>query len=302
MTATVRGVSAKGRGGSIDLKGVKEYTFVYKVTTSDKLDGSAAVRTATGIPNIGDTYSVGNDSDALAVVVNKTVEQNDESPFEWEVTITCSNDVEEDPANNIYQDNPLNARVKKSYGVQTRKILVPGRYNTPGSPPASKDWEQGIFLPNGEILEPQPEAEIDEPIWTFKKNVASVDGPTLMALNNCVNSDKFQGAEPRQVRMRVPVAEEQWHKSIGYYWEVTYTLAFKWETWDIQFLNHGNYYWPGGKPVDITGKFPSTDLAKHGEVLRVNLLANGDVNRSSTPTYTRIRFFREINFTALGIT
>lgn len=303
MTATVRGVSIESREGTIDVNGVKTYTVIFKVQTNDKRDGAAIVRVAPGIPSIGDTYSIGNDTDPTAVVIDKQVNQVQGCPFEWEVTVICSNDMEVDPAGFVYQDNPLAKPPDISYGIQTRRILVPGRFNNPIGPPADKGWQAGIYAPNGDLFEPQPETEIDEPIWTFKRNVATVSGPVMMALNNCVNADPFQGAEPRQLRLKIPTAVRQWHKSIGYYWEVTYTLIYRWETWDIQILNQGYYYWSGGKPTNVwsTTTLASVKRIANGELRLLNLTTNGDLNTGSTPTFTRIRFFREVNFGSLGI-
>ena len=303
MATTLRGVSVEGRDGSENLDGIKELTVVYKVQSNDKRDGQLTVLNTAGIPRIGDTYSVGNESNIALVVVNKQAAQVDGCPFEWTVTVTCSNDVGEDPTKNLYQDDPLNKPAEISYSFQTRRILVPGYYNNPSSPPVSKDWQKGIFMPNGELLDPQPEVEIDEPILTIKKNKAAseVSGQLFMTLSNCVNSDPFQNAERRQLRMKIPQAVRQWHKSIGYYWEVTYAMAFRYETWDIQLLNQGTYSWLGGKPADISEETPEVFTDGHGNPKLVNLTANGDWNTSDTPTFTRIRYFREIPFSSLNI-
>jgi hypothetical protein len=68
MTATVRGISTDGRDGSIDRELVCEYTVTYHVTTDDWNDGPQTVRTAFGIPDVGDVYMPGNDYDARAMV------------------------------------------------------------------------------------------------------------------------------------------------------------------------------------------------------------------------------------------
>lgn len=305
MTTTIRGISVNNRDGSENLDGVRELTVEYKVESNDKRDGVLTALATAGIPNIGDIYQAGNESDAGMVVVNKQAAPVDNCPFEWTVTVTCSNDIEDDPVGFVYQDNPLAKPAEISYGFQTRRILIPGQYNNPVGPPSSHDWEQGIFAPNGELFDPQPEAEIDEPILTIKKNksVAEVSGQDFMSLNNCVNADPFQNAEVRQLRLKIPQAIRQWHKSVGYYFEVTYTMAYRYETWDIQLLNQGTYYFAGGKPA-ATWSTTQNRLTKKddaGNPLIVNLTTNGDINTTATPTFTRIRFFREINFGSLGL-
>lgn len=302
MTATLRGISVEGRHGSIDREGDREYTVIYKVGTDNKTDGIVQVRNAAGIPSVGDIYAAGNDSDFAAVVVGKEVSQGD-SPFEWEVEVTYSTDLDLKPP--AQHDNPLVEPAELSFGFQTRRILIPGYYNNPIGPPADGKFQQGIFAPNGELFDPQPEAEIADPIWHIKRNVSlgTFSYADLMALANCVNADYFLGVSPRQLMMQPPAANRRFHKTIGFYWELSYSLLYRWETWDIQILNQGTYYFAGGKPTTVW----STTIARkvktdeHGNVLTINLTTDGDVNSTATPTFTTIRFYREINFTPLGL-
>lgn len=300
MTCTVRGISLVGRTNSLDVSGVKEFQAIYKVTSDDKRDGPGQARVAFGVPQIGDTYSAGNDFDGSCVVVGKEV--NDVDLCEWEVVVTYSNDVPEgDPVGFTYQDNPLAKPAEIGYGFQNRRVLIPGRYNDPLGPPSDNTWQQGIFAPNGELFNPQPEIEISEPILTIKRNVNPL--PNLLVLANCVNSDFFQGATPRQLKFNAPQAARQWHKSIGFFWEVSYSLVYRWETWDIQLLNQGTYYFSGGKPTSVwsTTQKRLTKEDVHGNPLIVNLTTNGDINTTATPTFTRLRVLREIPFSSLNL-
>lgn len=301
MTATVRGISVGGRDGGISQSGHRTFTLVYKVVTDDKRDGPATVRVALGIPSIGDTYSAGNDSDTSAVCVDKRVIEHDDSPFEW--TVECEFTTDPGAYEPKQFDNPLLQPAELSFGFQERRILIPGQFNNPNSPPSSKDYEQGIFASNGELFDPQPEADIHEPIWYVKKNVQTISYADFMALANCVNADYFQGAEPRQLRFKPPSAVRKWHKNVNYYWEVSYALAYRWETWDIQVLNQGSFYWSGGKPNNIwsTTQARKVQLDRSGNTVIVNLTTDGDINASATPNFTRIRFFREINFGSLNL-
>lgn len=305
MTATVRGISPEGREGTRNLQ-AREYTVVYKVGTDDRADGPNIVMSAFGVPAIGDLYSPGNDFDNAAVVISKDCKQG-ASPWEWEVSVTYSTDVGDVDLTTLGEniDNPLNEPPEIVYSFQPRTILVPGQYNDPLGPPADKGWEAGIFAPNGELFEPQPEVEIDEPVVQVTRNVAlaDFDAATILALSNCVNADFFFGAEPRQLKLKSPSASRKFHKQIGFYWVVQYSLIFRWETWDIQVMNQGHFYWPSGKPTSVwsTTTLPSVKRLASGELRLVNLTTNGNINTTTTPTFTRIRFFREINFTSLGI-
>lgn len=302
MSATVRGISVEGRSGSIDKDGVREFELVYLVHTDDKKDGPATVRVAAGIPSIGDTYSAGNESDVYAVCIEKSVEQT-ESPYDWRVRIRYTTDPGATTPTSLVGDNPLDAPAELSFGFEKRRIIIPGRFNNPIGPPSDKKYDAGIYAPNGELFDPQPEADVHDPVWHIRKNVASISYAAFMALADCVNADTFNGAEPRQLQFRPPTAERKWHKAIGYYWTVNYSLAYRWETWDLQILNQGTYYYPSGTPAAWWG---STELRhvqvdKQFNVVPVNLTTDGDINTGATPTFTRIRFFREIVFGSLAL-
>lgn len=304
MTATVRGIKAGGRDGSATST-AKEYTVIYLVGTNDREDGPNTVMNAFGVPKVGDLYAAGNDFNNAAVVTAVNPTEGD-SPFEWEVNVTYSTDTgdSDSPQNlQVQIDNPLNEPPEITYGFQTRRVLIPGRYNDPLGPPGSKAWEQGIFLPNGELFDPQPEMEIDEPILTINRNFQTINGAALMALANCVNSDFFQGAEPRQLKLSIPQAQKRWHKAINHYWNVTYSMAFRWETWDVQLLNQGSYYFSGGKPTSVWSTTVRRLVKRDddGKPLIVNLTTNGDINTTATPTFTRLRVRREIQFNSLGL-
>ena len=307
MTASVLGISTDGRAASVDRSAVHEYTVVYKVQTDDRSDGPSIVESAFGIPSIGDLYSVGNDNDTSAICVGKSVRQGD-SPWHWEVDVTYSNEPVEIigvPANPA-QPTPLQEPADISYGFQARRILVPGTYNDPSSPPSDYGYQSGIYAPNGELFDPQPEVEINEPVLTIKRNVQFITGAGLMTLANCVNSDYWQGASPRQLKMGAPQATRKYHTAVGFYWEVNYSIAYRYDTWDIQILNQGTFYWTAGKPTSFTQANVTAYLErirdKYGiPVTVVNLTTDGNINSTSTPSFTRIKFYRELNFGSLNL-
>jgi len=306
MSATVRGISPADRSGSIGQDGTREYSIVYKVGTDDRNDGPQKARTAFGIPNVGDLYQPGNDFDEAAIVVGKEATQGD-SPWEWEVEVRYSTKLDDPKLLMQPQmpDNPLLQQPRPTYGSQERRILIPGRYNDPTLPASDKAFQLGILAPNWELFDPQPEAEISEPVVSYRRNVKTFVGAELMALANCVNSDQWQGAEERQLKMSAPHADPMYHQACGDYWQISFAIAFRWETWDIQLLNQGTFYWPDGLPANPFTP-PSTNSPKclvddYGNRRIVNLTTDGKRSTSATPTFTRIRFFREIAFGSLGL-
>jgi len=298
MTASVRGISAEGREGTIDLD-KKEYTVIYKVHTDDKQDGPAIVRTAFGIPAIGAIYVAGNDSDNSAVVVEKVATQL--AVDEWEVAVKYSTDTGQDEPTAI--DNPLLEPPDITFGFEERRIAIPGIFNDPIGPPSDGGWEAGLYAPNGELFDPQPEADYADPVMHVRKNVQTINRYALMILANCVNSDNFDGATPRQYRLKPVTAVRKFNPNVQFYFELSYSLVFRFETWDIQRKNEGHYYWPGGKPTSVWGTtiLPSVKKLLSGEVRLGPLTTNGDLNTTGVDTFTRIRFYREIPFTPLQL-
>lgn len=302
MVATVRGISASGRSGSIDIESQREYTVTYLVYTNDRNDGPQQVRAAFGIPSIGDVYMPGNDYDASAIVTAKRVTQRD-SPWEWEVEVTYSTDVGDEPDQ---PENPLDKPPEISWGAQERRIIVPGKYNSASAPNQNKDLELGIVAPNGELFDPQPEMDIAEPILTVTRNVASINAGELMALANCVNESDFYGAGKRELRLKPPQAQAQYDGQIGQYWKVTWQMVYKYDTWDIQVLNQGTYYLASNVPTpfkDTEGNRRIGLLSTDGTALNSSSAdsAGRYIESGDAPTFTRLRVYREIDFNGLGI-
>lgn len=309
MTAYVRGVSVEGRSGSVDQDANHSYTATFKVYTDDKSDGASVVEAAFGLPKIGDVYSIGNDFDPGAFCVSKSADQA-ESPNEWNVTCTWDNkpyEIKGVPGNEAgANSNPLNDPIEITYGFQNRTIRAPGFYANPDSPPSDRIWVSYFFASNGEPFDPQPEIEISDPVMSIKKNVQSISPAAFMELANCVNSDWWQGAAPRQLKLSAPQASRKYSPVCGFYWEVTYSILFRYESWDIQMMNQGTFYWEGGVPMPITSA-DWNDRTKikrkymDGAIVTVNLTFDGQLNETSNMSWQSFRVYREIPFGTLGL-
>ena len=185
------------------------------------------------MPQIGDTYSPGNEFDAAAIVTDKRISQT-AAPTEWEVDITYTSApllelTGVDPAD--VPENPLLAPVEQSLSFVNRRVLVPGRYANPEAAPEDGVYDRDVLAPNGEKFNPQPEMELSEPVVSIKKNFQVVSFAFLSSLANIVNADHFLGAKPRQWRMQAPQASSKWHKLIGTYWTVIFAMQYREDTW-----------------------------------------------------------------------
>lgn len=303
MTCTVRGISVDGRRGTLDKRGHREYTVVYKVVSDDRRDGPVQAGNAPGVPQIGDLYAPGNDVDNAAITIAVEVNQGD-SPYEWLIDVTYSTDLGSYEPHKF--ENPLDEPPELSFGFQERRTICTGRWTDPTSPDPNGALQQGFAASNLEPFDPQPEVPVCDPVWTIKKNIQDISYLAFMSLANCVNSDIFQGCSPRTLQLKPPTATRKWHKNVQFYWDVSYQIIFRWETWDLQLLNQGTYYWVNGVPTsnplsssNQNNRRPATD--SFGNPIVVNLTSSGALNNTSIPTFQRIRYFREINFSALNL-
>lgn len=304
MTATVRGIAQGNREGSANWDGVVEYNVLYYVTTDDINDGAGTARTAFGIPAIGDPYTLGNEVDPRAVVIDKKARER-ESPWEWEVEVTYSTRQQDEQQEESADPTDLDAEISLSF--ETRQLAIPGYFDNPESPNVLGNLSLGIVASNGEPYDPAPEYDIANPVLVIKKNLRSVSMAWLMQIANCVNATAFYGADARQLRLMPPQTQRAWDKVIGYYWPTTFTFSYRYETWDFQWLNIGTYY------IDTDGTRKQFK-DKEGHPFRGLLDVNGcainnasddDRGRFTTTgdiqTFKRLRVYREIDFNSLGI-
>lgn len=94
---------------SVDQDRNYTYTTVYNVRTNNQLDGPITVGAHPDLPRIGETYSVGNDSDTDAVCISGDIDRvpDDGTLLEWHVTAVHSTKVQSTRDNTTARGNPL---------------------------------------------------------------------------------------------------------------------------------------------------------------------------------------------------
>lgn len=314
MTATIRGISVDGRDGSADVESGVRYRVVYYVSTDDVNDGPQVVRAVSGIPSLGDVYSVGNDHDPQAIAIQKNESQRDD-PREWEVEVvygTATIDL-----TGVNRDDPFAEPPQLSLGAQSRQLVIPGFFNDPEHPDAQRNKEIGLVNSAGEKFDPAAEMEISDPVFTVTKNMQSASIVWLADLANAVNGTEFYGAEPRTFRISAPQATRVYHAAVGYYWSVTFELIYRWDTWDLQLLNEGSFYLDANnKPVNFQGEkgHSRTGLLRddgkplhwgqaeqyYGRYMSISECQTAAIPYDA-PTFKRYRIYRELDFNLLGI-
>jgi hypothetical protein len=310
MAATVRGVAADGREGTLDKSLQHQYTVRYYVTTDDANDGPATISSAVGIPLIGEPYQLGNELDTAAFVVDKRATQR-ESPYEWEVEVTYSTPAAGE-VNPTETDDPAEQPPEISFGFQSRTVVVPGYYQDPEAPSLQRRCQLGILASNGVPFDPQPEMEWHDPVIRVKKNLRTVSAIELMDIANTVNSVDFYGAYPRTFKLSPPTAVRQYHPTFGFYWECQFEFIYRWETWDLELLNRGEFWLDESPGQEALLPFKDAEghpfvglLDEDGMPINSGLADKTKWGRyfdgGDMPTWTVLRIYREIDFNSLGI-
>lgn len=311
MTTTVRGISVERRDASIDNGYQREYTVTYFVHTDDWHDGPQTVLDATGIPKLGDEYVVGNDIDTNAIVHGKQVSQRD-APDEWEVVVSYKTRGTGEGGGGGGDDDATLEPTKISLSNQNRNIVIPGRFQEPLNARIDAPFDMGVHMSNGEHCDPPPEIDISEPVLTISRNVRNLDIAYSMGVINSVNSEPFFGCEPRQLKL-CNIRAESVSDRIGNYWRLTFDLAFRYETWDVQICNRGHFYlgenanYPG---VAVRKAFKDEEGHPFIGLLTIDGKAINDdglgylgiyVDGGESPSFQRFRVYREIDFNQIGI-
>ena len=85
MSVTSVSEDRESRSGSKSLNGMRTYTRVYIVMTDDIDDGPKTILASSDLPDIGDYYSAGNDTDRDATLERMTPTRNKDNPKRWAI-------------------------------------------------------------------------------------------------------------------------------------------------------------------------------------------------------------------------
>jgi hypothetical protein len=313
MAVVVRGVSTEQREGAIGSDFKREYVVTYLVHTTDFDDGPQKIIDSPDIPSFGDRYSLGSDDDMFALASEINVNQRD-TPDEWEVRVVYRT-ISFAGVTPGAGAAPTDMAPKISASTRTRSVVIPGRYQDPRNANPDVGFDLGVHNSAGQHFDPPPEIEIDEPVLTIRRNVRTVNWPFLMSITNAVNESEFFGCPARTLKFSTPNIESSVDSETGEYWILTYSLIYKYDTWDVQILNRGTYFITEiVSPSDEQEPeaFEEDDGRGFYGLLKIDGLP---LNNSSAawrgkykpdgsgdpPTFQRFRVYREIDFNTLGI-
>lgn len=324
---------AIGREANRGENGVREYRLMYKVLTDNPHDDANVVMTAPNLPLMYNPYITETSEDAEALVVDVDCRQHEKLRTFWIVVLQYSTEWGEQDDGTGQTDTPFGEPPVITFGSEIYQEPLPGQSNSQigslGDPSSDLtaikpqnnqtliNWSGGRGIVNsaGEPYNPPPERQASRPIVTISRNEATFSVAYKCQYENTVNSATWCGLNPRQAWLRsIDATSNIWRSTLFsnvaiLYWRVTYTFALKFETWDLQILDHGPYYlkWSGGG-IDASEKPVAIAFATADFTPRFGLLDNSDPNKpgrelatGEPPQWRRYAVYREVNYTGLNI-
>jgi hypothetical protein len=233
----------EAREKEINEEGVRTYKRRYLVTCDSASDDANVALGAIGIPQRYSIYATSSSQDIFARCTEVSAKQVSGSFLHWHIDVTYSTKHGDKEKEEKEQDNPLLALPDVSWAFETIQSPIwffPDQVNL-NSTSAGHKASGPISTTAGEVFDPPPMFDESRPVVTIRRNEASFNPLLALEYQNSVNSDVFFGCKPRTAKLRSITADQ--HSEKGYfYWQVTYVIAFRRETWDLRSINYGSYY------------------------------------------------------------
>jgi hypothetical protein len=229
LTATYKG--PKSWSCTRDEDGHRTYKLVCLVQCTDVNDGPAVVLACPGLPQIGQPWAIGNDSDPWAfitpqVTINPVL---GEEPYLWytaEFTATTK-PWHRDQQNPV--GDPLSEPPQITYTfVKTTAEAVEDRF---GWPVYNSCWER---LRGKQI-------EFDSGTLSVRivQNLAAVDIAGLVQSFQTVNQKTMWGLPPRTIKLGEAQVERKYYANLLVYLTRSLTFECNWNGWDRNLLDEG---------------------------------------------------------------
>lgn len=286
-------------GGEIGTDGVRTYRREFIVEVDSKYDKAQVVLSAPGLPQRYFPYITLVETDYYALCTRLAASRlSEKSAFHWLVEADYSTQQgDEDKDREV--DNPLAEPAEVSVSFETYREPVTGvpddQYADDDNGFAGK-MVKGILNSAGEPFDPPAERDVARPILTITRNEAFFNTQLVIAYTNAVNSDMFFGSKPRTARMAIDGHRQ--FKSGLKFWRVTYTITFKPETWDLQLLDHGSYYFDDDAKKQF---FHDEDGNRITGLLNGNPALGDKLPANADPKFLRFKVYAELPFAILQL-
>jgi hypothetical protein len=301
----------EGWSGGFNQNWERHYRQVFRVTTSDRLDGPNTVYTAsdpvTGltIPLRGAAYYVtATERDPGSFV------QSIEPAFEsfaaeaggcsWLVAVTYGQ-----YQMNTWTEDPIGWPLRIQFGgTQQSKIAY-----------VDKDGK-AVMNSADDYYDPPPEVDDSRSVLIVSRNEGIHDFDFLKTeyYRDCVNDALWNGFAARQLKLGLITTGEPQSKQVGgsivWYYQVNYPFSVNRDTWDSKLLDQGFTRLDGDSPpvydpvsgLEILHRVEIRD--KHGQRPSAPVFLDGDGNELPTTSPVVVKDFRiyaERDFSALSL-
>ena len=235
MSATVR-EGHRTWAGERDSEGYRSFMVTHIVETDDYLDGPATVMACAGLPQIGDTWAYGNDSDIWSfcwpdMSVKILSERVGDPSKLWEVNQKFSNKpIPSRRCQDVSIDDPLMEpqKVSGSFTKYTEEATQDrfGRFLL------YSNWEQ--------MRGPQVEFDNNRPTVRIEQNWPTLELDTFSQMVDTVNDAPLWGLPARCVKLSNTSWERKFYGACTYYYTRVFEFDINFRTFDRQILDQGH--------------------------------------------------------------
>jgi hypothetical protein len=203
----------------------RKYQLKYQVITNNILDGPEVVQAqgpAFGLPAMGSSYLIGNDSDIIATCTDLKIKET-EYPLLWEAVATFDTD----RLVNAAITNPLNLPPEVSWDYAAYEK------------PMYRDL-LGVACVNSakDAFDPPLTYDDTRPVLTVTRNESVFNYLLAYQYKSATNSDIFGPAQPYYARVQSIKGNKQVDIGFSYY-KVTYEIEFRSEGFFAFVLDRG---------------------------------------------------------------
>lgn len=218
------------RSGKLDALRQRSYTRVFDVTTSDPTAGAKAVMAATGIPQIGTTYSTsgaGAEADAGAFVVGLEARESSDDGKGWDVTVQYG------PYNaSLFSVNPTSWPSKVTWSAHKyERALFFDKSNNAILNSAGDPFGEPVTVDDSRTV-----------MTVVRNELASTFSMTLAeSYRDTINTGIWNGYAAKTVKCSsITTGELQYDSNAQvWYYTVTYIFEINRDTWVKKVLDHG---------------------------------------------------------------
>lgn len=210
----------------------RDYIIRWLVRCTDIEDGPQQVLLASGLPMIGSTWSIGNDSDAWAYCwPNWKISQivNNEPNIDWVVEqMFSTRPLKRCQTSSI--ENPMDEppKISGSFLSYTQEAA----FDYLGNPLVSSSWEQ--------FRGPQVERDETRASINIAMNVLTLPLGQYAEFMNCVNDSTLWGLPARCIKLSGVTFEQNLYGTCTYYYTINYNFDIMFNTFDSLLLDEGS--------------------------------------------------------------